>query len=68
MIINNRITGQLHGPAADETGVCSPLFIEYLKSLAKGGWGLIITGHVRQKNGQAGPWQLGINNDSVRPD
>ena len=45
-------------------GTCTPDLIERMVELASGGVGLIITGHAYvQKNGQAGPRQLGIDKD-----
>jgi len=50
---------------ATEEGTCTHKLIELITRLAKGGVGLIITSHayVRQ-DGQAGPWQLGIYEDT----
>ena len=53
---------------ADESGECSPQLIRYYKSLAKGGAGLIVTGHTYvMKSGQAGPRQLRIDSEAVIP-
>ena len=51
---------------AAEDGACTPALADLMSGLAKGKVGLIITSHayVRQ-DGQAGPWQLGIYNDSL---
>ena len=53
---------------ATEDGACTPKLTNLLVELARGGVGLIITGHayVRQ-DGQAGPWQLGIYEDELVP-
>ena len=53
---------------ATEDGACTPKLTDLLVNLAKGGVGLIITGHayVRQ-DGQAGPWQLGVYKDELVP-
>ena len=53
--------------AADD-GSSTPQLVDLMVNLAKGGVGLIITGHayVRQ-DGQAGPWQLGIYKDELVP-
>jgi len=49
-------------------GKCSMPLIDMYVRLAKGGAGLLITGHAYvQKKGQAGPWQLGIHNESILP-
>ncbi len=53
---------------ADETGTCTWRLIQYYESLAKGGAGLIVTGHTYvTKSGQAGPRQLGIDGDKAVP-
>ncbi len=55
------------GMAGDD-GSCTPKLVNLMRELAKGGVGLIITGHayVRQ-DGQAGPWQLGVYKDELVP-
>ncbi|MGA6925209.1 MAG: NADH:flavin oxidoreductase [Desulfosarcina sp.] len=53
------------GMATDD-GRTTPKLIETMEALAKGGVGLIITGHAYvSKAGQASPWQLGIHDDSL---
>jgi 2,4-dienoyl-CoA reductase-like NADH-dependent reductase (Old Yellow Enzyme family) len=53
------------GLAADD-GACTPKLIDLMTSLAKGGVGLIISSHAYVlKEGQAGPWQLGIYKDEL---
>jgi 2,4-dienoyl-CoA reductase-like NADH-dependent reductase (Old Yellow Enzyme family) len=53
---------------ADDTGRCSRQLIRYYESLAKGGAGLIVTGHAYvTKDGQAGPRQLAIDSDEAIP-
>jgi 2,4-dienoyl-CoA reductase-like NADH-dependent reductase (Old Yellow Enzyme family) len=53
---------------AGEDGTCSRRLIDRMVALTKGGVGLIVTGHAYvQKNGQAGPWQLGIDRDKHIP-
>ncbi|MDO0825991.1 NADH:flavin oxidoreductase [Desulfosporosinus nitroreducens] len=55
------------GLASTDGGVTSEL-IEAMVELAKGGVGLIITGHSYvRRDGQAGPNQLGIYSDSLIP-
>ena len=51
---------------AAEDGACTTRLVELMAQLTQGGVGLIITGHayIRQ-DGQAGPWQLGINKDEL---
>jgi len=53
---------------AEEDGTCTRRLIQLMKTLAKGGIGMIITGHAYvHKNGQAGPWQLGAYDDHLLP-
>ena len=49
---------------AGEDGSCTPRLLELMAQLARGGVGLIITGHTYvSPEGQAGPWQLGVYRD-----
>jgi len=49
---------------ASENGACTRKLIELMVRLARGGVGLIITGHAHvSPEGQAAPWQLGIYRD-----
>src|SRR4030042_5719171 len=51
---------------AGEGGSVTPRLIDLAVSLAKGGISLIITGHAYiSKEGQAGPWQLGVYSDRL---
>ena len=51
---------------ADDDGSVTRRLIDLSVSLAKGGVSLIITGQAYiSKEGQAGPWQLGIHNDTL---
>lgn len=53
---------------ADSGGNCTQRLVDFLVELARGGVGLISTGHAYVlKNGQAGPRQLAIDNDAVIP-
>jgi 2,4-dienoyl-CoA reductase-like NADH-dependent reductase (Old Yellow Enzyme family) len=53
---------------AEDDGKCSPQLIELMSELAKGGVGLIITGHTYvHQNGRHSPWQLGIDRDELIP-
>lgn len=52
--------------AAD--GSVTPRLLDYMRPLANGGLGLLITSHMYvQKAGQAGPWQVGIYDDALLP-
>jgi 2,4-dienoyl-CoA reductase-like NADH-dependent reductase (Old Yellow Enzyme family) len=65
--IQNRLirSATWEGMAA-KNGTCTSQLTETMIILAKGGVGLIITGHTYVlAEGQAGPGQLGIHNDSV---
>ena len=53
---------------ADDEGKCSSRLIELMSKLAKGGVGLIITGHTYvHQNGRHAPWQLGIDRNELIP-
>ena len=53
---------------ASEDGSCTVRLIALMEELAKGGVGLIISGHAYvSREGQAGPWQLGIYSDELIP-
>ncbi len=53
---------------ASPEGAATPKLIDTMTALARGGVGLIISGHtyIRQE-GQAGPWQLGVYKDDLIP-
>lgn len=51
---------------AQRDGSSTPELINLMVQLAQGGVGLIITGHAYvRKDGQAGPWQLGVYKDEL---
>lgn len=53
---------------ATEDGAATPDLIQLMAELAKGGVGLIISSHTYVvKQGQAGPWQLGVYADDLLP-
>ncbi|MDR3230757.1 MAG: NADH:flavin oxidoreductase [Synergistaceae bacterium] len=53
---------------ATEEGAATPGLTQLMKALAEGGTGLLIASHAYvQKNGQAGPGQLGIHDDALLP-
>ena len=53
---------------ANEDGSCNSKMVELMRNLAKGGVGLIITGHAHVlANGQASPFQTGIYKDDHIP-
>ena len=53
---------------AGDDGSVTPRLIDVSKQLARGGVGLIITGHAYVSvEGQAGRWQLGIHSDHFAP-
>ena len=50
-------------------GACTSRLIDMMVKLVDGGVGLIITGHSYvSREGQAGPWQLGIHEDAMLPE
>ena len=55
------------GMAATD-GTCTGQLTDTMVKLAEGGVGLIITGHSYvSREGQAGPWQMGIHDDGTLP-
>ncbi|MBU2498595.1 MAG: NADH:flavin oxidoreductase [Proteobacteria bacterium] len=51
---------------ATEEGECTPELCDLMARLAKGGVGLIITGHAYvRRDGPAAPWQLGVYDDRL---
>jgi 2,4-dienoyl-CoA reductase-like NADH-dependent reductase (Old Yellow Enzyme family) len=51
---------------ASETGAVTPRLIDAMVALARGGVGLIVSGHTYvHPAGQAGPWQLGAYSDDL---
>lgn len=67
MHLTNRVvrSATWEGMATDECEA-TPALIKTMEDLARGGVGLIITGHAYVlPEGQAGPWQLGICKDEL---
>jgi 2,4-dienoyl-CoA reductase-like NADH-dependent reductase (Old Yellow Enzyme family) len=53
---------------ATEDGSVTEKLTRTLVRLAKGGMGLVVTGHAYVlKQGQAGPWKLGVHHPSMKP-
>lgn len=53
---------------ANDDGSCTEKLVNLMVELAKGEVGLIITGHsFVSREGQAGPWQLGVYSDDLLP-
>ena len=53
---------------AETDGTCSQGLMDLMVKLAQGEVGLIITGHAYVcREGQAGPWQMGIHSDEMLP-
>ncbi len=69
MVLSNRfVRSATWEGMADEDGACTPRLVNLMKKLVNGGVGMIITGHAYvQRNGQAGPWQLGVYDDRLIP-
>ena len=69
MVLANRFirSATWEGMASDD-GSSTPKLIELSAQIARGGIGLIITGHAYvSREGQAGPWQLGVCSDGQIP-
>lgn len=69
MVLENRFvrSATWEGMATDD-GAVTPRLIDCMVNLAKGGVGLIISGHAYvHQAGQAGPWQLGAYGDHLVP-
>jgi 2,4-dienoyl-CoA reductase-like NADH-dependent reductase (Old Yellow Enzyme family) len=69
LILDNRFvrSATWEGLAGDDGSVTDRL-IQAMVDLARGGVGLIITGHAYVlQEGQAGPWQLGVYKDELVP-
>ena len=67
--MNNRFirSATWEGMAAED-GIVTPKLIGLMAELAKGGVGLIISGHAYvHPDGQATPWQLGVYSDALIP-
>ena len=53
---------------ASPEGAVTPKLIDTMTDLARGGVGLIISGHTYiRRDGQASPWQLGVYKDELIP-
>ena len=69
MVLANRFvrSATWEGMAGEDGGV-TPKLIDCMINLARGGIGLIISGHTYiHRAGQAGPWQLGVYSDDLIP-
>jgi len=67
MMLSNRFvrSATWEGMAADD-GAVTPKLIDTMVALARGGVGMIITSHAYvRKEGQAGPWQIGVYKDEL---
>lgn len=67
MILKNRfVRSATWEGMAREDGACTPRLNDLMAELARGGVGLIISGHSYvSREGQAGPWQLGVYSDEL---
>jgi 2,4-dienoyl-CoA reductase-like NADH-dependent reductase (Old Yellow Enzyme family) len=67
LLLKNRfIRSATWGGMADSNGKVTSRLIEYLTALARGGMGLILTGHTYvRSDGQASPYQLGADRESL---
>jgi 2,4-dienoyl-CoA reductase-like NADH-dependent reductase (Old Yellow Enzyme family) len=69
LILDNRfVRSATWEGMAREDGSCTARLIDLMVELARGGVGLIISGHAFVlKEGQAGPWQLAVHDDALKP-
>jgi len=69
MVLTNRfVRSATWEGMAGEDGSCPPALIDVTVRLARGGVGLIITGHAFvSEEGRAGPWQMGVHSDALLP-
>lgn len=69
MVLKNRfVRSATWEGMAKEDGTCTPGLVDLMATLAKGGVGLIITGHAYvRSDGQASPQQLGVYKDELIP-
>ncbi|MDX2445918.1 MAG: hypothetical protein QNK29_01825 [Desulfobacterales bacterium] len=69
MPLKNRFVRSATGEGmAADNGAATPDLIKLMADLAQGGVGLIISSHAYvSKEGQAGPWQLGVYADNLVP-
>jgi 2,4-dienoyl-CoA reductase-like NADH-dependent reductase (Old Yellow Enzyme family) len=69
MVLTNRfVRSATWEGMAGEDGSCTPALIDVAVRLARGGVGLIITGHAFvSEEGRAGPWQMGVHSDALLP-
>jgi 2,4-dienoyl-CoA reductase-like NADH-dependent reductase (Old Yellow Enzyme family) len=67
MVLKNRfVRSATWEGMAGEDGRVTPRLTDLMVQLAKGSVGMIITSHAYvRKDGQAGPWQLGIYSDAL---
>jgi 2,4-dienoyl-CoA reductase-like NADH-dependent reductase (Old Yellow Enzyme family) len=67
MVVANRfVRSATWEGMAGEDGSCTPKLTKLMVQLAEGGVGLIISSHSYvSREGQAGPWQLGIYSDKL---
>jgi 2,4-dienoyl-CoA reductase-like NADH-dependent reductase (Old Yellow Enzyme family) len=53
---------------AEKDGSVTPRLIDHMINLVRGGVGLIVSGYAFiRKDGQSGPWQLGVDRDELIP-
>jgi 2,4-dienoyl-CoA reductase-like NADH-dependent reductase (Old Yellow Enzyme family) len=69
MLLANRFvrSATWEGMATDD-GSCTPALVDVAVQMARGGVGLIITGHAFvSEEGRAGSWQMGVHKDTFIP-
>ncbi|MCE5333719.1 MAG: NADH:flavin oxidoreductase [Desulfobacteraceae bacterium] len=67
-LANRFVRSATYESRAAEDGGCTPELAEFIAETARGGAGLVITGHAYvMKNGKAGPGQTGVYGDELIP-
>jgi 2,4-dienoyl-CoA reductase-like NADH-dependent reductase (Old Yellow Enzyme family) len=68
VLVNRFVRSATWEGLAGEDGSCTPALIDAVVQLARGGVGLIITGHTFvREDGRAGSWQMAIYSDAFLP-
>ena len=68
-LANRFVRSATYESRATEDGGCTPELVDFIGEVARGGVGLVITGHAYVlQNGKAGPGQTGVYSDDLVPE